>query len=71
MYIQEITVKVITHVFESMRKRRDKNESFIYIIYIKSQILVRFDLRLAVFNIFHTLGIPIDPHVNISKKCNN
>ncbi len=54
-----------------MRKRRDKNESFIYIIYIKSQILVRFDLRLAVFNIFHTLGIPIDPHVNISKKCNN
>ncbi len=33
----------------------------------ESQIFVRFTLRLAIFEIFHNLNFPIDPHVKISK----
>ncbi len=32
-----------------------------------TQIFVPVALRLAVFEIFHTLGFPIDSHVKISK----
>ena len=41
---------------------------YIYALYdSESQIFVRFALRLAVFEIFHILGFPIDSHVKISK----
>ncbi len=42
--------------------------SYIYALYARSQIFVRFALRLAIFEIFHILGFPIDSHVvKISK----
>ena len=37
---------------------------------IESQIFVRFALQIAVFEIFHILGFPIDSHVKISRRHN-